>query len=326
MAAPSGPLAYVSSRRTYIQGLLSSVASPFTLLTAAFSTNRNYISILGTAPISVCTIIINGMTFPVTWTSISNWTANVALSAGSNVLNIASFDRAGNPVAGATGSVTVTYTGATDLAQDHVVINEIMYNPAVPDTGFIEIYNTSASNAFDLSGFQLKGADFTFGGGTVIPPNGFLVVVNDVSAFTAAYGTAIPLAGEYGGSLQNSGETLKLVRSGATPDQDIVIDEVTSNSVPPWPTAADGFGPSLQLIDPTKDNNRVMNWAVGLSNGPPPAPQWQYVTVTGTASSSRLCAYLNAAGDVYIDDMKLSLVQSRKQARTISRTGILNPP
>jgi hypothetical protein len=34
-------------------------------------------------------------------------------------------------------------------------------------------------------------------------------------------------------------------------------------------------------------------------------PLWTYVTVTGTASSSTLYLYLQSAGDVYIDDMKL---------------------
>ena len=306
VAAPTGPLSYISSRRTYIQGLLSSVASPFSLLTASFSTNRNYISILGTAPISVCTITMNGVTFPVTWTSISNWTAKVALGTGANVLNIAGLDRAGNPVAGATGSVTVTYTGATELAQDHIVLNEIMYNPALPDTGFIELYNTSATCAFDLSGFQLKGADFTFAGGTVIAPTGFLVIVKDASAFAAAYGSSIPVAGEFSGALKNSGETLKLVQPGATPEQDVVIDEVTYDSAPPWPAAANGFGPSLQLIDPTQDNNRAMNWAVGTSNAPPPSPQWQYVSQTGTAQSPILLICMHGtAGDVYVDDLML---------------------
>jgi len=123
--------------------------------------------------------------------------------------------------------------------------------------------------------------------------------------FAITYGNTIPIAGVFSGNLDNSGETLKLVKPGATPAQDLVINEVTYGSTPPWPTAADGFGPSLQLIDPAQDNRRVANWTAVTTNTPPPPLQWQYVTVTGNASSSTLYIYLDSAGDVYIDDIKL---------------------
>jgi hypothetical protein len=112
------------------------------------------------------------------------------------------------------------------------------------------------------------------------------------------------VAGVFGGKLKNGGETLKLVKPGATPAQDVIINEVSYSSAPPWPAAANGFGPSLQLIDAAQDNNRVANWAVAMTNAAP-ALRWQCVTATGTASSSRLYVYLNAADDIYIDDVKL---------------------
>jgi hypothetical protein len=272
VAAPTGPLSYIANRCSYIQGLLANVAYPFTITASNFSTNSNYISIGGTAPIAVSSITINGVVFPVTWTSVSSWTAIVALNAGPNVLNFAGYDRTGNPVANSTGTVTVTYTGISEQAQGRVLINEIMYNPAVPNTGFVELYNTSTISAFDLSGYRLDGADFTFPGGTIIAPNGFLVVAENAAAFTALYGTSIPLAGIFNGTLKHGGETLKLVDPGATPAQDVIIDEVTYDSAPPWPAAADGFGPSLQLIDPGQDNNRVLNWAVAPSTAAQATP------------------------------------------------------
>jgi hypothetical protein len=80
---------------------------------------------------------------------------------------------------------------------------------------------------------------------------------------------------------------------------------VRYDSEAPWPAAANGTGSSLQLIDPAQDNNRVANWAAVSTNGPPAPPQWRYVTVTGTASSSTLYIYLQSAGTVFVDDLKL---------------------
>ncbi|MGB2820746.1 MAG: hypothetical protein WBF17_07185, partial [Phycisphaerae bacterium] len=40
------------------------------------------------------------------------------------------------------------------------------------------------------------------------------------------------------------------------------IDEVSYGDDLPWPTEADGSGPSLQLVDLSKDNDRIGNWAV----------------------------------------------------------------
>ncbi len=237
-----------------------------------------------------------------TWTSVSNWTAQLALSGGNNAITVQGLDAQGNLAGGANATINVDYTGAVELPQDKLVINEIMYNPAAPHASFVEIYNTSTAVAFDLSGWRLDGADFTFPGGSVISPGGFLVVAEDRTAFAAAYGGAIPVVGEFSGKLQNNGETLRLTKPGATPDQDATIDEVRYDSESPWPAAA---GASLQLIDPAQDNNRLANWAAVPTNASPPPPQWRYLSVSGAASSTTLYVYLQSAGDVYIDDLKL---------------------
>ena len=56
MSPPTGPLGYIASRRSYIQGLLNGVAAPFTITSnggANYSTDRNYVTITGTAPVLV---------------------------------------------------------------------------------------------------------------------------------------------------------------------------------------------------------------------------------------------------------------------------------
>jgi len=270
-SSPSSALTWVASRRSYIQSQLATVAASFAITTNGgndFSTNRNYLTLSGTAPIGVKTIEINGVSYPPTWTTLTNWTLNFALAPGANTLTVQGYDLRGNPIAGSSDTITITYTGIAEQPQGFLVINEIMYNPAVPNAAFIEIYNRSTNTAFDVSNFRIDGADSAFPEGTIVQPGAFLVVANDPNAFAAAYGSSIPLAGVLNGKLSNGGETLKLVKSGATPDLDSIVDQVTYDSTPPWPTAANGFGPSLQLIDPNQDNNRVANWAASTTNAP----------------------------------------------------------
>ncbi len=270
VSSPSSTISWIATRRSNLQTQLAGVAASFSITSNGgnnFSTNQNYITLTGTAPISVKTIEVNGVAYPPTWTGLTSWSLTYALTAGNNALSIVGYDLRGNPVSGATDSITVNYTGASELPQDFLAINEIMYNPAVPDTSFIEIHNHSSNTAFDLSNFRIDGADFAFPEGTIIPAGGFLVVVNDPYAFAGAYGAEIPVDGIYQGRLDNGGETLKLVQPGLTPDLDAVIDEVTYDDDAPWPSEADGYGPSLQLIDPTQDNNRVANWAATLGGG-----------------------------------------------------------
>ena len=105
---------------------------------------------------------------------------------------------------------------------------------------------------------------------------------------------------EYAGNLQSDGETLSLLKPGAVPGQDTVVDRVRYENTPPWVSATNGA--ALQLVDALQDNSRVANWAVGKISAP--ASQWVYFSTNGTATSSRLYIYLQSAGDLYLDDLK----------------------
>jgi hypothetical protein len=269
---PSVITNYMLQRRTYILSQLTNFAAPFSVAgTNTFSTNRNLISLSGTAPFEAATLKVNGIAYRPVWTSSSNWVLRVALDPGVNALVIEGFDNQGQPVAGASATVVVNYTGVAERPEDRLVINEIMYHPVVGNADFVELHNTSPSNAFDLSNWRLDGVDFDFPQGTIAEPNSYLVVVKDRFVFAATYGATIPVVGEFNGNLDNGGETLKLIERGVTPEQDRLIDQVTYDDDPPWPGAPDGGGPSLQLIDPAQDNNRAANWAAisALSSNPP---------------------------------------------------------
>ena len=307
--SPSAIKTFLGNRRSYILGLIAtSVPASFAITSsggADFTTGQNLLTLTGTAPIDVRILLINGTPRPVIWTSVTNWSVKLALAGGTNALSVQGLDPMGRVIAGATDSIQVNCTAGVELPGDRVVINEIMYHPALPDAGYVEFHNTSTTSAFDLSGWRLSGADFTFPAGTVIASGGFLVVANDRVAFATAYGGSVAVIGEFNGKLQNRGETLKLIQPGPTPADDRVIDQVTYDHLAPWPAAADGTGASLQLIDPAQDNNRVANWAAVQTNPPPAPPQWRYVSVTGNATANTLYVYLQSAGDVYLDDLKI---------------------
>lgn len=268
-SSPAGIKSYIASRRSSVIAQLNAVAASFTITSNGgldFSVSNNLLMLTGTAPIEAATLKVNGVACRPTWSTVTNWTMTIALKDGINHLIVQGFDAPGILLANATAAITVTLTGSNDFPTGHLVINEIMYNPAIPNTAFVEIHNTSATTAFDLSGWRLDGVDFTFSEGTVIPPGGFAVVANDRFVFASTYGRLIAMAGEFKGQLDNSGETLRLIKPDATPAEDMVIDEVTYGNALPWPPSADGSGPSLQLIDPAQDNNRVANWSAVNTN------------------------------------------------------------
>lgn len=264
LSAPSSITTYLNSRRIYITNQVARIDATSIDITSnggnEFTSTDPTVTLTGSAPFSLATIEVNGVPFPVTWTTITNWQISVPLGGRTNRLVVHGRDLRGNLVPYAADEITVIYNGAVPAPQDWVVINEILYNPADPDAEFIELHNSHPSFAFDLSGFEMSGVGFTFPAGSLIQPNGFLVLVKNRAAFGLAFGATVPVLGPYSGNLQRNGETLRLVRPGATPEEDFTIDEVRYENLPPWPANADGLGPSLQLIDPAQDNSRVGNW------------------------------------------------------------------
>ncbi len=266
----------------------------------AVSNNVAYVS--GQAPVNVDTVWINGVAYPITWTSLAGWTVAVPLTNGANQLIITGVDRSGQPIAGAGGQVSVNYNTALPSPVGQIAINEIMWNPAVSNAQYVELVNNSATTTFDMSGWQLEGLGYTFRAGATIAPNGFLVLAANAQAFAGAYGATNFVFDTFSGNLA-PGQWLRLEQPAGGSNQ--VVTQVKYDSVLPWPSNASTPGVSLQLIDPRQDNWRAGNWSTGRPAAVTQAPQWVQATATGTASSSTLYIYLQSAGDVYIDDISL---------------------
>jgi len=157
-----------------------------------------------------------------------------------------------------------------------VVISEIMYNPASNGDEFVELQNLTSTNvplfdpAYPLNTWKLDGLDFTFPSNIVLGAHGYLLVVaTNPASFRDRYNvpTNVLVLGPYSGSLQDSGERLKLQRPDApdiTPTNLVVpyisIDSVRYNDKAPWPPAADGGGSSLQRLYAALYGDDPINW------------------------------------------------------------------
>ncbi|MCP5118688.1 MAG: lamin tail domain-containing protein, partial [bacterium] len=254
---------WIDQRRQFLLQQLAAVEAPFQITTnggVGFSTPDSIIELEGTSPMSVHSLALDGVPLPVEWITVNSWRVQIVRGAGTHLLSIEGRDRSGAVIAGANDSITVTVSAGGDPPLGNLVINELMYHPAVPGAEFLELHNRSDTNAFDLSGWRVNGLGFTFAPGTVIAPGGYLVLAEDAQIFGAEYGSEIPLTGVYPAALDNAGEAISLLQPGAG-GEEIEIDRVRFSPTPPWPAGADGAGASLQLIDPARDNARGHNWS-----------------------------------------------------------------
>ena len=297
---------YITSRASYAIATINGAGgnAAFAVTGTNFIvTSNNLVTLSGTAPVQTKTIKLNGVEYPVTWTSLAGWTIRIPVSASSNSLNLVGYDVHGNAMTNFTRTVTVVYTGPAVQPEGAVVFNEIMYNPVTPDASYVEIYNSSPSVSFDLSDWRVNGLGYSFPVGTILTSRQFLVLAKNTTVYANTYTNAPAAFAPFDGALQNDGEILTLLRPDANPGDEIVVDKVRYEAVLPWPTTANGTGPSLQLIDPVQDNARVANWSDGSG--------WRLFSTNvnlGSSLGSNLFVFLDVASVVYLDDISITPV------------------
>ncbi|WP_442484142.1 lamin tail domain-containing protein [Aeoliella sp. SH292] len=159
--------------------------------------------------------------------------------------------------------------------QPTLAITELNYNPASAgpiagaDLEFIEIWNYG-DNDLDLSGYQIAdfaNTPYVFASGTILAAGQFIVIARSPEIFQSHYGTSINLAanGYFDANFSNGGETVTL----RTPSG-LILQSLTYSDGDGWPTAADGGGPSLEIIDPLGDLNDPANWRTSATVGGTP--------------------------------------------------------
>jgi hypothetical protein len=146
-------------------------------------------------------------------------------------------------------------------------ITEIMYNPPGGDAyEFIELQN-AGPNPVDLGGCTFEGITYRFpDDGQTLAAGARLVLSSSLNpaAFAQRY-PQLRVFGNFTGALNNGGEAIILRdRTGQ------VIAMVEYNDADGWPSAADGGGYSLELLDANADSSAPSNWRASAEAGGSP--------------------------------------------------------
>ncbi len=138
---------------------------------------------------------------------------------------------------------------------ENLRITEIMYNPQSlglltenvniltdPNTEFIELKNIGAESInLNFVSFT-NGVEFTFPD-VDLAPDEYVLIVEDIDAFTNKYGPSLNIAGEYFGSLNNGGERIELLDAAGSTIHNFKYSDG-------WFTITDGMDFSLVVTDP----------------------------------------------------------------------------
>jgi CotH kinase protein/Lamin Tail Domain/Chitobiase/beta-hexosaminidase C-terminal domain len=163
---------------------------------------------------------------------------------------------------------------ATDVS--NLRITELNYNPAAypgvtdpQDIEFFEVLNTG-SQLVSLNGVQIGGfADdpYTFANGLTLAGGQRIIVARDPAVFQFVYGPDFNVApdGFDLRNLSNGGELVTLL--GPLGE---VLQSFTYGSTTPWPSEPDGFGPTLEIINPLGDSTSPANWRASFAPGGSP--------------------------------------------------------
>ncbi|MBI3868449.1 MAG: immunoglobulin domain-containing protein, partial [Verrucomicrobia bacterium] len=160
-----------------------------------------------------------------------------------------------------------------------LIVTEINYNPGKPTASelaqapaatresfeFIEIKNVSGHRVDLLGARFTQGVQFTFETNSTyaVEAGGFLLLVKDPVAFAARYGNGPSVSGVYAGSLNDSGDTLRLEDAANNE-----LFKLTYNNA--WHPATDGLGFTLNRRDLSLSDSSRYGW--GPSSAPGGSP------------------------------------------------------
>ncbi len=151
----------------------------------------------------------------------------------------------------------------------NLVINEINYN-SVDDFNpedWVELYNPGSED-LNISNWEFKDEDdshiFVIPENSILGAGEYFVLSNDLEAFSALFPAVSNVIGDLGFGLSGSGELIRIFDT-----EGLLIDFVEYGDDAPWPEEADGNGASMELIDPTYDNNLAESWEASLEHGTP---------------------------------------------------------
>lgn len=184
VTAPTSIKNYMLLRRAYLQSVIPAAAFS---VTAPTTSSVPSITLSGTAPVKIRTLVANGQLLPVAWSSTTAWTAPLLLASGSNWVQLAAYDAQGQLVA----STNLALFTTAVVNWPALRINEWMasnggalLDPADNDADdWFELYNPTATNV-SLAGWSLtdnptNASRFIVPAGYSVPAGGYLLVWAD---------------------------------------------------------------------------------------------------------------------------------------------------
>lgn len=282
---------YINHRPAVERNQIQDVFSMTSQVTLTFN-----VSPAGSGRIQVSTIVPDtypwtGVYFngnPVTITAIPNpgytfnhWNSNHAITNDPDQTTTYNFSKS-------TETITAYFTGSAQPAK--LTISEFNYHSdsILNSNDWIEIHNYG-SIAIDLSGWKFKDQNdydsYIFPVGTVLSPNGYLVVATDLSSFSKAFPTVNNFIGPLGFNLSKNGDQIRLFNP-----EDVLYLSFFYQNTPPWPVEADGQGFTCELSADNANLNDGNSWFPGCNGGSPGrAYTASLSTTTHVSGNSTFC-------------------------------------
>ncbi|MBM3882417.1 MAG: hypothetical protein FJ387_22285 [Verrucomicrobia bacterium] len=292
---------YVRSRRAYLGSLLTSVNVPFRLTLNQgrdFSTDANRVSLIGEAPVTITTLLVNGVPYPASWDTVSQWRVEVVLQPGANALAVEGLDRHGVVLDGAWATIQITFTGTAAwpalrisewMADNTGSVRDPVYGQA---SDWFELYNPTASavalHGWYLSDTRSQPLQFRIPTHPLLQPAGYLIVWADGQADRNSSDRP-DLHANF--KLDKQGEVIALSAPDGT-----LIDVVQ-------------FGPQAPDISSGRaaaplSHTTVLAWPTpgGPNSAPPDPPTFQQLQHTETSVALRLNTVPNFTYSIEVQD------------------------
>jgi hypothetical protein len=144
-----------------------------------------------------------------------------------------------------------------------IIINEIMYNTPGVDNEWCELYNRG-DEVVDLEGFYLlddndAATPMVISAGYSIAPGQYFTISLELLQPPLFFEP--DFVGNPAWSLGNGGDALRLFHPSGQ-----LVNGVYYDDGGEWPSAPDGSGPSLSLLDTSLDNSLAENWAASTQD------------------------------------------------------------
>jgi hypothetical protein len=204
-------------------------------------------------PVTITAIPNPGYTF-------TNWSSNHVIGPN-DPSQITTYDFT------STDTIIAHFSGSPIVPK--ITISEFNYNSsaAFAADDWIELHNYGTT-PINISGWQLKDENdyntFVFPTNTVIAPNDYLVVAEDLTKFSEVYPGVTNVIGPLGFNLNNAGEQIRLLKNNGS-----VVVSFYYQDLAPWPADADGLGYTCEFSNNTADPADGANWFAGCLGGSP---------------------------------------------------------